>query len=215
MINRRYAHCSVFLNGYVYVIGGFNNKDAEDVNPSTINSWEWFSPYENTWSEVWPISQNRAFAASTVISNQYIYLFGGFQGFDILNTIEKYDCMSDHWLTLHLKLPAASAKLGAVAINNDEILILGGLNLSLKKRQKIVLKLSLSGKKWTSMNDMKIGKTFNCSAFYYDNYVYTIGGNEKDLWERYDLDNDFWEPIPSYSEVTSLKDFQTWCMALV
>jgi hypothetical protein len=69
--------------------------------------------------------------------------------------------MSDHWLTLNLKLPAASAKLGAVAINDDEILILGGLNLSLKKRQKIVLKLSLSSKKWTSLNDMKIGKTFN------------------------------------------------------
>ena len=38
MMNRRYAHCSVFLNGYVYVIGGFNNKDAEDVSPNTINS---------------------------------------------------------------------------------------------------------------------------------------------------------------------------------
>lgn len=69
--------------------------------------------------------------------------------------------MTDHWLVLHIKLPAASAKLGAVAINDDEILILGGLNLSLKKRQKSVLKLSLSSKKWTSLNDMKIGKTFN------------------------------------------------------
>ena len=123
--------------------------------------------------------------------------------------------MSDHWLTVHIKLPAATAKLGAVAINDDEILILGGLNLSLKKRQKTVMKLSISNKKWTSLNDMKIGKTFNCSAFYYDNYVYTIGGNEKDICERYDLDNDIWESIPSYSEVTNLRDFQTWCMALV
>ena len=118
--------------------------------------------------------------------------------------------MSDHWLTLHLKLPAASAKLGAVAISNDEILVLGGLNLSLKKRQKIVLKLSLSDKKWTSLNDMKIGKTFNCSVFYFDSYVYTIGGNEKDICERYDIENDFWESIPSYSDITNLKDFQTW-----
>ena len=118
--------------------------------------------------------------------------------------------MSDHWLTLHLKLPAASAKLGAVAISNNEILVLGGLNLSLKKRQKIVLKLSLSDKKWTSLNDMKIGKTFNCSVFYFDSYVYTIGGNEKDICERYDIENDFWESIPSYSDITNLKDFQTW-----
>jgi len=34
---------------------------------------------------------------------------------------------------LHVKLPAASAKLAAVSINNKTILILGGLNLSLKK----------------------------------------------------------------------------------
>ena len=123
--------------------------------------------------------------------------------------------MSDHWLTLHLKLPAASAKLAAVAVSNDEILILGGLNLTLKKRQKSVIKFSLSAKKWVSLNDMKIGKTFNSSAFYYDNYIYTIGGNEKDLCERYDLENDIWESIPSYSDVTNLRDFQTWCMALV
>ena len=81
MMNRRYAHCSVFLNGYVYTIGGFNNKDAEDVSPSTTNSCECFSPYENSWSEVCPISQSRAFAAVACMANQYIYLFGGFQGF--------------------------------------------------------------------------------------------------------------------------------------
>jgi len=69
--------------------------------------------------------------------------------------------MSDHWVVLHIKLPAASAKLGAVTISNDEIIILGGLNLSLKKRQKNAMKLSIETKKWTSLNDMKIGKTFN------------------------------------------------------
>lgn len=143
--------------------------------------------------------------------------------------------MADHWLTLHIKLPAASAKLGAVTINSDEILILGGLNLSLKKRQQTVLKFSISSKKWTSLNDMKIGKTFNGSAFYYDNYVYTIGGNEKEtstklkqsdrdpgtyvsvssICERYDIENDIWESIPSYTDVTNNRDLQTWCMALV
>ena len=89
--------------------------------------------------------------------------------------------MADHWMTMHLKLPAASAKLAAVTVGGDEILVLGGLNMTLKKRQKTVLKFSLSSKKWISLNDMKIGKTFNNSAFYYDNYVYTIGGNEKDV----------------------------------
>ena len=115
------------------------------------------------------------------MQNQYIYLFGGFQGFRILNLIEKHECMSNNWLTMHLKLPAASAKLAAVSISNDEILVLGGLNLTLKKRQKTALKFSLSSSKWISHNDMKIVKTFNNSVFYYDYYAYTISGNENDL----------------------------------
>jgi hypothetical protein len=27
MSNRRYAHATISLNGYVYVLGGYNNKD--------------------------------------------------------------------------------------------------------------------------------------------------------------------------------------------
>ena len=118
-------------------------------------------------------------------------------------------------MNLHIKLPAASAKLAAITVNAKHIIILGGLNLSLKKRQKNVMRLDLETKKWDSLTDMWIGKTFSCSAFLYDNYIYTIAGNEKDMCERYDLENDMWEPIPSYKDVTSIRDFQTWCMALV
>lgn len=131
---RRYAHCSVTLNGYVYVIGGFDNKDAEDVSPNTVNSCEKYAPFENKWYEICPISQGRAFSAACAVQNQYIYLFGGFQGFNILNTIERYDCLADHWMNLHIKLPAPSAKLAAITVNSKHVIILGGLNLSLKKR---------------------------------------------------------------------------------
>mgnify|MGYP000712642994 CR=1 FL=1 len=40
---RRYAHSCVALNGYVYAIGGFDNKDADVVYPSTLDSVEKFS----------------------------------------------------------------------------------------------------------------------------------------------------------------------------
>ena len=36
MSSRRYAHACVTLNGYVYVMGGFDNKDADGVAPSTM-----------------------------------------------------------------------------------------------------------------------------------------------------------------------------------
>ena len=66
------------------------------------------------------------------------------------------------------------------------------------------MRLDLDTKKWESLNEMRVGKTFSCSAFLHDNYIYKIGGNEKDYCERYDLENDMWESIPTYADVTSI-----------
>lgn len=49
LLNRRYAHQSVFLNGYVYALGGFDNKDADGIVPNTLDSCEKFSIHENKW----------------------------------------------------------------------------------------------------------------------------------------------------------------------
>lgn len=77
------------------------------------------------------------------------------------------------------------------------------------------MKLDLDTKKWESLTDMRIGKTFSGTAFFFDGYIYTIGGNEKNVCERYDLDNDMWESIPSFADNTNVRELQTWTMALV
>ena len=40
MMNRRYAHVCVNLNGYIYAMGGFDNKDADGVAPNTLDLCE-------------------------------------------------------------------------------------------------------------------------------------------------------------------------------
>ena len=52
MTYRRFAHCSAALNGYVYVIGGFDNKDADGVASNTLDSCEKFSIHENKWTNI-------------------------------------------------------------------------------------------------------------------------------------------------------------------
>ena len=49
LLNRRYAHQRVFRTGYVYVLGGFDNKDADCIVPNTLDSCEKFSIHENKW----------------------------------------------------------------------------------------------------------------------------------------------------------------------
>jgi hypothetical protein len=43
MILKRYGHTSVYLNGYVYVIGGFSHKDLPNEQPVTLSACEKFS----------------------------------------------------------------------------------------------------------------------------------------------------------------------------
>ena len=62
MASRRYAHGCVSLNGYVYALGGFDNKDADGVAPSTLDSCERFSIYENKWNNCCGMNEGRAFA---------------------------------------------------------------------------------------------------------------------------------------------------------
>lgn len=36
MLSKRYAHSCVNLNGYIYSLGGFDNRDADGVAPNTL-----------------------------------------------------------------------------------------------------------------------------------------------------------------------------------
>ncbi len=70
MLNaRRYAHASVFLNGYVYAVGGFDNKDADGVAPSTLDSVERYSIHENRWTNGCAMNEGRAFSGICAIGD--------------------------------------------------------------------------------------------------------------------------------------------------
>jgi glutamine cyclotransferase len=50
MTHRRYAHGCIALNGYIYAMSGFDNKDADGIAPNTLDSCERYSFHENKWS---------------------------------------------------------------------------------------------------------------------------------------------------------------------
>ena len=65
----RYGHQSQYLNGLVFVIGGFSHRDLPNEAPVTLNSCERLSVIDNTWQEAAPMGKERAFAASIVLDN--------------------------------------------------------------------------------------------------------------------------------------------------
>jgi hypothetical protein len=66
MANRRWAHCSTYLNGYVYAIGGYSNKDDPSDQRCSMSSCERFSYLNNQWDQVQDLNESRAF--SSVVS---------------------------------------------------------------------------------------------------------------------------------------------------
>ena len=98
MLLKRYGHCTVFMNGYMYAVGGFSHKDIPNEVPVTLASCEKFSVLDNVWSYVSTMNESRAFASVVGLENQFIYAFGGLHDFNVLSTIEKYDTITDAWV---------------------------------------------------------------------------------------------------------------------
>ena len=124
----RYGHGSVSIKGVVFAFGGFGHKDVPGEAPRTISTVERLSASGNSWELVTSMNEARAFFGSCALDQQYIYVFGGYHDYDMLNTIEKYDTITDTWITLYFKQPFPMANHAAIAIDKRNILILGGMS---------------------------------------------------------------------------------------
>ena len=87
------------------MLGGFRHRDLPNEAPVTLNTLERLSIIDNCWHPAASMSSERAFAASVVLDNQYIYIMGGMLDFSILQSIEKYDTLADGWETVFFELP--------------------------------------------------------------------------------------------------------------
>ena len=113
-------------------------------------------------------------------------MFGGLHDFNVLQTIEKYDTISDSWVSLQFKLPLPLAKSGAVVIDNRSVLICGGMSADFEP-QRLVYQFDLQHIKWTKKANMLHPKLVSTGLFYSNGYVFAIGGNSEGECERYNV----------------------------
>lgn len=85
----RAYHGSVFLDGYVYCIGGFDRFEH-------FNSVRRFDPTSRTWEEVAPMYCRRCYVSVTVLEG-CIYAMGGFNGQVRLKSAEVYCPELNQW----------------------------------------------------------------------------------------------------------------------
>lgn len=137
MNQKRWGHCSVYLRSKIYVLGGFCHSDIPDEPPHTLSSVEVATLTQNYWEIVSPMNTCRSQMACSSINDQYIYIFGGISDYKVLNSIEKYDAVTDTWISLYFKIPMPLAKHAVVSINNKQILIIGGMSADFEPSNKV------------------------------------------------------------------------------
>ena len=156
---KRYAHCSVYARERVFVFGGFAHNDVPEEPPQTLSCCEQLTNAQNYWETISSMNQARAFMSASAIQDQYVYLFGGIKDYHITNTIEKFDIITDTWISLYFKLPIPLSKHASVATNNKCIIIIGGMSADYEPSRKN-WQLDLTLAKFKDLNDMKYERLF-------------------------------------------------------
>ena len=92
-----------------------------------LRSVEKYSVVAKKWIVVENINIGRINASACKCGPKYIYLFGGLDQKDFLDSIERYNQSLMIWTVLKVKLPQKMANLFSFGINADHIIILGGM----------------------------------------------------------------------------------------
>ena len=99
MRTARYSHEAAFIDGKLYVAGGFGIAGG-------LSNCEMYNPATQAWADIAPLNRPRAYAASTVYKdgagNSYWLLVGGEDPVagTTLGSAEIYDVRNNRWIAL-------------------------------------------------------------------------------------------------------------------
>ncbi|CDW86358.1 kelch motif family protein [Stylonychia lemnae] len=160
-----FATCPDYENEFAYVIGGYNHKRG------LLNLVEKFSFKARKWIKIEAINHARINASSTKCGNKFLYLFGGLDKRDFLDSIERFNLTLDIWTVMKIKMPQRMANFFSFSLNKDYILIMGGMKKKQedfipKESKKIyeiesrVFALKTSNSKWKDLKPFPFKKKF-------------------------------------------------------
>ncbi|XP_075118273.1 kelch-like protein 10 [Leptodactylus fuscus] len=179
-------HGTAYLNGYIYLIGGFDGSDY-------LRNVQCFDPMKKTWHEAASMNYKRGHVCVTVLDN-YIYAMGGFDGQQTLHTVERYDPEANRW-TLISSMQEKRKDAGATTLNG-KIYICGGSNGQDYLSSAEVY--NPESRQWSYISPMKSRRS-GSGVTAYRGKVFAISG--------YDGHNCLWT-VETYSPLT-----KTWCRA--
>jgi N-acetylneuraminic acid mutarotase len=131
-------------------------------------------------------------------------VFGGFQNYETTNSIEFYNIMLDKWTLLSITLPIKIAKYGLAKIEENQIVIAGGLLVDSGSNRSAndsasyscvntVYKFDCNTLKWTKLAKLNFRRNMYSTMPAKDNLqIFAIGGTVDGINEVYDIRKKKW-----------------------
>ncbi len=92
MITPRSSHCLLYMNGYIYAIGGVTNKSV------FTKKCERYNPNKDEWRPIGELRKNAVASCCCSFNDRYIFKFGGILSHEQLNRyIEMYNVSTNTW----------------------------------------------------------------------------------------------------------------------
>ena len=207
MKRKRYSHSCIYLQNEIYCIGGYGYNNDKTNNSSSkiisLKSCEKYDIKNKEWKNIKDLNSARACFGKCIYNNN-IFVFGGYDNKNILSSIEKYEPITDIWITYHIKLPIKIAELGVINLNNKYIFLLGGVDENNNLLDNVYigrLDHNIINYSWKEGPKLICPRKIRNNCFYLNNYIYVIGGSSEGICEKYSLIKTKWEMIRSYLTV--------------
>jgi hypothetical protein len=116
LITTRYAHSSVYHQGYLYVIGGWNEEQCqvECERLQVVDGLE--------WEQIPPLPAKNSGAGTIKLEvKECLYVFGGYTdtGYDLTDAIHEFNFATFTWRTLEIKMPGLQYWTPAFKLSED------------------------------------------------------------------------------------------------
>jgi len=207
----RYQHTAVVYNNMIYVFGGFGAASGNQPNVSN-QIWK-YHPFDDEWYQITPASDlpPARMAHAAVIKDNYMYIYGGFDGANYLDDFWRYNFETNTWENLNTS--AGKRTEHVMFVYNDEIYIAGGAYHDGTNHYFYTDIQKFNGSEWELITDGNPRPTTASSVTIHNDKLYILGGydlsNTYSNFIVYDFsENTFTEvdtPLPALSDHASTR----------
>ena len=175
----------------------------ENLNP--LNSCEMYILETGEWTMIPDMNKKRTRYPGTVVAqhggSHRIFVFGGYDGSQLLDCCEYYDIGANEWTMVKAKMTTSRYYTSAALLNHTTVIICGGLEKSFQPFASCELfdLLTLTFDPFPDLLEARAGHV----AVYYNDTVVMLGGIEKNTCEQFDVSSHRWIPFPDFNEAQS------------